>query len=96
MQLNKFLFLCFFQIRHLLLTYFGVIFDFWGPNGLYLWLGKGSITVLGSTHVVEQISFSLFLSNPTFIFDLILGSFRLFGVPTGYNIGGWGRVQSLM
>ena len=44
-----------------------------GPNGLFLRLGQNSTTILGSTHVVEQISFSLFLSNPTFIFDLIHG-----------------------
>ena len=32
---------------------------FLGPNGLVLGLGKGSYTILGSTHVVEQLSFSL-------------------------------------
>ena len=45
------------------------------PNGLFLELGYGSTTVLGSTHEVEQLSFSLFLSILTFTFDLILGSF---------------------
>ena len=49
--------------------------------------GQGSATVLGSTHVVEQISFSLFLSNPTFIFDLILGSFFTFWGPNGLYLG---------
>ena len=37
----------------------GSFLTFWGPNGLYLGLGKGSITVLGSTHVVEQLLFSM-------------------------------------
>ena len=35
-------------------------------------------TVFGSTHVVEQLSFSLFLSILTFDFDSILGSFLTF------------------
>ena len=37
----------------------GSFFHFWGPNGIFLGLGKGSNTVLGSTHVVEQLSFSM-------------------------------------
>ena len=68
---------------------------FWGPNGLFLGLGKGSNTVLGSTHVVEQLSFSMFLSILIFDFYLILGSFFSFWVPTGYFLG-WGRVQQLI
>ena len=35
-------------------------------------MGKGSNTVLGSTHLVEQLSFSMFLS--------------IFGVGVGFNI----------
>ena len=38
---------------------------------LRLGLGKGSKTVLGYTHVVEQLSFSMFPSILTFDFDLI-------------------------
>ena len=38
-------------------------------------------TVLGSTHVVEQLSCSMFLSNLTFDFDLILGSIFTFRGP---------------
>ena len=60
---------------------------FWGPNGLFLGLGKGSNTVLGSTHVVEQLSFSLFLSILTFDFDSILGSFLTFWGPNGLFLG---------
>ena len=37
----------------------GSLFTFWGPYGLYLELGKGSNTVLGSTNVVEQLLFSM-------------------------------------
>ena len=33
----------------------GSFLTFWGPNGLFLGLGKGSNTVMGSTHVVEQL-----------------------------------------
>ena len=39
----------------------GSLFTFWGPNGLLLGLRKSSKTVLGSTHVVEQLSFDLIL-----------------------------------
>ena len=53
----------------------GSFLTFWGPNGLFLGLWRGSKTVLGSTHVVEQLSFSLFLSILTFDFYVILGSF---------------------
>ena len=34
--------------------------------------------VLGSTHVVEQLSFSMFPSTLAFDFDLMLGSFLTF------------------
>ena len=37
----------------------GSFLSFWGPNGLFLGLGKGPNTVLGSTHVVEQLYFSM-------------------------------------
>ena len=33
----------------------GSFFTFWAPNGLFLGLRKGSKTILGSTHVVEQL-----------------------------------------
>ena len=45
---------------------------------LRLGLGKGSKTFLGYTHVVEQLSFSMFPSILTFDFDLILWSFLTF------------------
>ena len=40
---------------------------------LRLGLGKGLKPVLGYTHVVEQLSFSMFPSILTFDFDLIVG-----------------------
>ena len=43
--------------------------------------------VFGSTHVVEQLSFSLFLSILTFDFDSILGSFLTFWGPNGLLLG---------
>ena len=52
----------------------GVWFDY--CFGVYL-LGKGSNSVLGSTHVVEQLSFSMLLSFLIFDFYLILGYFFL-------------------
>ena len=50
---------------------------------LRLGLEKGSKTFLGYTHVVEQLSFSIFPSILTFDFDLILGSFFTFWGPNG-------------
>ena len=49
-------------------------------NNFYFlfFLGVGLKTDLGSTHVAEQLSFSLFLSILTFDFDFIFGSFLTF------------------
>ena len=44
----------------------GNFFSFGGPN---FGVGVGLNIDLGSTHVVEQLSFSLFLSILTFDFD---------------------------
>ena len=60
---------------------------FWGPNGLFLGLGKGSNTVLGSTHVAEQLLFSMFSSILTFDFYLFWGNFFSFGGPNGLFLG---------
>ena len=49
--------------------------------GYFLELREGLTSVLGSTHVVEQLSCSMFLSNLTFDFDLILGSIFTFRGP---------------
>ena len=60
--------------------------------------------MLWSTHVVEQLSFSMLPSILTFDFDLILGSFLTFCGPNGLFLGfgfpnglflGWGRVRQL-
>ena len=50
-------------------------------------LWKGLKTVLGSSHVVEQLSFSMLPSILTFDFDLILGSFLTFCGPNGLFLG---------
>ena len=47
----------------------------------------GLKTVLGSNYVVEQLSFSMLPSMPTFDFDLILGSFFTFWGPDGLFLG---------
>ena len=70
----------------------GPFLTFWDPNGLFLGLGKGSNTVLGSSHVFEQLLFCMFSSILIFDFYLILGSFSSFGALTGY-FWGWDRVQ---
>ena len=65
----------------------GSFLTFWGPNGLFLGLGKGSKTVLESTHVVEQLLFSMPSSMLTFYFDLNLGSLLNFWGPNGLFLG---------
>ena len=62
----------------------GSFFTVLGPDRLFLGLRVELTTFLGSTHVVEQLSFSLFLSILTFDFDLILGSFFTFWALTVY------------
>ena len=62
---------------------------------LRLGLGKGSKTVLGYTHVVEQLSFSMFPLILTFDFDLILWSFLTFWCPIGLLLGDLGGVRKL-
>ena len=42
---------------------------------------------MGSTHVVEQLSFSMLSSIRTFDFDLILGSFSSFWDPNRLFLG---------
>ena len=54
---------------------------------LRLGLGKGSKTVLGYTHVVEQLLFSMFPSILSFDFDLILESFFTLWGPNGLFLG---------
>ena len=65
----------------------GSFLTFWGPNGLFFGLGKGSKTVSGSTDVVEQLSFPMFPSFLRFDFDLILGSYFYFLGPNELFLG---------
>ena len=69
------------------MTSFWGHFTFLGPNGLFLGLGKGSKNVLGSTHVVEQLSFCMFLSFLIFDFYLILGPSLTFWGPNEHFFG---------
>ena len=50
-----------------------MVLAFLGLFGILL--GSGSKTVLGSTHIIEQLSFSLFPLILAFDFDSILGHF---------------------
>ena len=65
----------------------GSLLTFWGPNWLYLGLEYVSTTVLGYTHIAEQLSFSMFLLILTLEFDLILGSFFTLWGPNGLFLG---------
>ena len=67
--------------------FLGSFLTFWSPNGLFLGSGFGSKTVLGSTHVVEQLSFSMYFSILTFHFELNLGSLLIFWSPNGLVLG---------
>ena len=61
----------------LLFFFYLILVSFWsflGPSGLFWESGYGLKTVLGSTHGVEQLLFSVFPSIMTFDFDLNLGS----------------------
>ena len=72
----------------------GSFLTFFGPNGLFLDLRKGSKIVLGSTHIVEQLLSSMMSSILSFYFDLISGSLFTFWVSNGLF---WilGRAQKL-
>ena len=62
----------------------------------WIWRSEQGLTsVSGSTRVVEQLSFSMFPSILTFDFDLILGSFFIFGALMGW-FGVQSRVQKLL
>ena len=50
---------------------------------------------MGSTHVVEQLSFYMFPAILTFDFDLILWSFLIFWGPNGLVFGDLGGVRKL-
>ena len=52
--------------------------------------------VFGSTHIVQQLLFSLFPSILAFDFDLILGLFFTFWGPSGLFLGSmWGSITVL-
>ena len=55
--------------------------------GLVWGSGKGSKTVLRSTHAVERLLYPMFSSILTFAFDLILGSVCTFWGPNGLFLG---------
>ena len=67
--------------------FLGSFLTFWGPEELFLGLGTSSNTVFGSTHIVEQLSFSIGPSILTFDFALILESFLAFWGPNGLILG---------
>ena len=87
--MNNFHLAFLFNSDILFLLNFGSFLTFLGPYGLFLRLGYGSKTVFGSTHVVEQLSFSMLPSILTFDLDLILGSILTFWGPYGLFLGLW-------
>ena len=69
-----------FSIFTSILTFNFYFLGFWGPNGIFLELGYGSNTVLGSAHITEQLIFSLLPSIQTLNFDLILMLSKLWSI----------------
>ena len=68
----------------------GRFFTLWGPNEFFLGPGLVSKTVLGFTHVVDQLLFSIVPSILTFDFKLFWGHFWLFLGPNELFLGrGW-------
>ena len=53
-------------------------------------------TILRSTHVAEQLLFSLFPQILTFDLDLILGSLLSFGGPNGLFFGLWSGANTVL
>ena len=75
-------FLCLLQLLLLILSDLRVvIFGFFGQKIGYFKGCDQVHNILGSTHIVQQLLFSLFPSILTFDFDLILGSFLTFFWP---------------
>ena len=66
----------------------GSFLAFGGPNGLFLGLEFDLKIIFGSTHIVEQLSFSMIPSILTFKFDFILGSFFNFWRHNNLYFGG--------
>ena len=58
-----------------------------GSQWAGLGVGIGFDNCFGSTHIVEQLSFSMFLSILTFNFDLVFGSFLTFWGLDGLFLG---------
>ena len=65
----------------------GLFLTFWGPNGLFLVLGRAQKLFFGCTHVIYQLSFSMLPSILIFDIDLIFGSFLTFGGENGLFFG---------
>ena len=51
---------------------------------------------MGSTHIVQQLLFSLFTSILTPDFDIILGLFLTFWGPNGLFLGSMGRSKTVL
>ena len=68
-----------------------VIFGIWGQK-IGSFEGRGQVQIVfGSTHIVQQLLFSLFISILMFDFDLVLGLFLTFLGPNGRFLGSmWG------
>ena len=86
-SLTTFIFYDFFNSDSWIGLCFWVVIDFLGPKWTIFGIWVGFKNCLGSTHVVEQLLFSMFSLNFTFYFDLILLCFFTFWGPNGLILG---------
>ena len=85
MQQNNICSLCIFQFLLLVLSKLRVIFGLLGAKIGYFEDWDQAQNVLGSTHIGQQLLFSLFSSILTFFFDLMfVFFFLLFEALMGY------------
>ena len=72
---------CFLRSEHLILS--RVVLTFFSPNGLFLSCGNVFKKNMGFNHKAETLVFSVLPLITTFVFGLVLGSFRAFWSPYG-------------
>ena len=80
-----------FEVEVLHTSFWGYFEPFWG---ITCYFGLSSKTVLGSTHIVEQLSFSMLCSILTVDFGKPFAYFSTFWGPNGLFLS-QGRVRKL-
>ena len=63
-----------------------ITLDFWGLNGLFLGVGVRFKNCFLSTHIVEQLLFSMFPTILSYKFELFFWLFYLFWASMGFFV----------